>query len=71
MNYKLRTDRIIKLFNQSIGRLHPTKIKNLTLASLLVAGHAAFGPRAGRSAFTTRSRRATCRHLLHPAGGTL
>ena len=36
MNYKLRTDRIIKLFNQSIGRLHPTKIKSLTLASLLV-----------------------------------
>ena len=33
MNYKLRTDPMIKLFNQSNGRLRPTKIKSLTLAS--------------------------------------
>jgi hypothetical protein len=35
MNYKM-TDRIIKLFNNQIGRLRPTKIKSLTLAFLLV-----------------------------------
>lgn len=38
MNYKLRTDRIFKLSNNQIGRLRPTKIKSLTLASLLVVG---------------------------------
>jgi hypothetical protein len=36
MNYKLRTDRIIQLFNNQIGRLRPTKIKSLALAFLLV-----------------------------------
>jgi hypothetical protein len=36
MNRKLRTDPLIKLFNQSIGRLRLTKTKSLVLASLLV-----------------------------------
>ena len=36
MNYKLRTDPMIKLFNQSIGRLRLTKAKSLILAPLLV-----------------------------------
>jgi len=37
MNYELRTDPMIKLFNPSIGRLQPTRTtKNLILASLLV-----------------------------------
>src|SRR6267378_5701219 len=36
MNYKLRTDPMIKLFNQSIGRLRLTTTKSLILASMLV-----------------------------------
>src|SRR5438874_207831 len=36
MNSKLRTDPMIKLFNQSIGRLRLTKTKSLILAPLLV-----------------------------------
>src|SRR5438132_9301166 len=36
MNSKLRTDPMIKLFNQSIGRLRLTKAKSLILAPLLV-----------------------------------
>ena len=36
MNYEFRTAPTIKLFNQLIGRLYLTKIKNSILASLLV-----------------------------------
>jgi hypothetical protein len=36
MNYESRTDSMIKLFHQSIGRPRLTKIKTLILASLLV-----------------------------------
>ena len=36
MNSKLSTDPMIKLFNQSVGRLRLTKTKSLILASLLV-----------------------------------
>jgi hypothetical protein len=36
MSYKLTTDSMMKLFNQSIGRLRLTKTKSLILASFLV-----------------------------------
>jgi hypothetical protein len=36
MNYAVRTNSLIKLFNQSIKRLYLTKTKSLILASLLV-----------------------------------
>jgi hypothetical protein len=36
MRYELENDPMIRLFNRSIGRLRPAKIKSLILASLLV-----------------------------------
>ena len=73
MNRKLRTDTLIKLFNQSIGRLRLTKTKSLILASLLVGAMVTLlsAPLQAAGPSTPDRGRATCPHLLHPAGGAL
>ena len=69
MNYKFRTDPLIKPFNQSIGRLSLTKTKSLLFASLLVGAWSRYFQRLCRPLGLHRydRGRTTRRHFPHPA----